>query len=65
MARGEGHSSNAFGVTPRGGRLLFPHCGARCDQAEAMNRDFQYDVFLSHNAKDKPLVRRLATPLQA
>jgi hypothetical protein len=26
---------------------------------------FQYDVFLSHNAKDKPRVRRLAERLKA
>ena len=27
--------------------------------------DFQYDVFVSHNAKDKPRVRRLAERLKA
>ncbi len=30
-----------------------------------MADDFQYDVFLSHNAKDKPRVRRLAERLKA
>ncbi len=30
-----------------------------------MPEDFQYDVFLSHNAKDKPRVRRLAERLKA
>jgi hypothetical protein len=29
-----------------------------------MADDFQYDVFLSHNAKDKPRVRRLAQRLK-
>jgi len=28
-----------------------------------MPSEFQYDVFLSHNAKDKPRVRRLAERL--
>ena len=30
-----------------------------------MNRDFQYDVFLSHSAKDNALVRPLAERLRA
>ena len=30
-----------------------------------MSADFQYDVFLSHNAQDKPRVRRLAERLKA
>ena len=30
-----------------------------------MPDDFQYDVFLSHNAQDKPQVRRLAERLKA
>ena len=30
-----------------------------------MPSDFQYDVFLSHNQKDKPQVRRLAERLRA
>jgi len=29
-----------------------------------MPAKFSYDVFLSHNAKDKPRVRRLAEPLK-
>jgi TIR domain-containing protein len=29
-----------------------------------MNEEFKYDVFLSHNAKDKPRVRRLAERLK-
>jgi WD40 repeat protein len=29
-----------------------------------MTHNFSYDVFLSHNAKDKPRVRRLAERLQ-
>ncbi len=29
-----------------------------------MSREFQYDVFLSHNSKDKPRVRRLAERLR-
>ncbi len=30
-----------------------------------MSSEFQYDVFLSHNAKDKPRVRKLAERLRA
>src|ERR1019366_4346572 len=30
-----------------------------------MNANFQFDVFLSHNAKDKPRVRRLAERLKS
>src|SRR5436189_685578 len=30
-----------------------------------MATDFQYDVFLSHNAQDKPRVRRLAERMKA
>ena len=30
-----------------------------------MSEPFQYDVFLSHNAQDKPRVRRLAERLKA
>jgi len=30
-----------------------------------MDADFQHDVFLSHNANDKPRVRRLAERLRA
>jgi hypothetical protein len=30
-----------------------------------MSTEFQYDVFLSHNAADKPRVRRLAERLRA
>jgi hypothetical protein len=30
-----------------------------------MSGEFKYDVFLSHNANDKPQVRRLAERLEA
>lgn len=29
-----------------------------------MSKDYPYDVFLSHNSKDKPRVRRLAERLE-
>jgi len=40
-------------------------CRSRESEAEKMSGEFKYDVFLSHSAKDKPIVRELAKQLKA